>query len=376
MKILHVGVGNLGDGGVATYVDSVAQAQIDAGLEVFVSEIWSPEKTLPRVERSFQAIDEIGEFARRWRADVVHLHSQLHNYSGIPSAAVLTAHEHTSHCPSGARYLHRTRTVCDRNPSLLNCLWGTYVDRCGSRNPARFRERSLLTRKSRDFHGHWVAPASFTRDWLLRIGFESRRVHLVHNPNPFTPPIEYPSAPQERTVLFLGRLVQNKGCDVLIRAMAHLPGAKLVILGDGPELGSLQALAADCAVSDRCEFRGWAPTAEVQETCRTSTVLAVPSLWPEPFGLVALEAASAHLPVVASAVGGIPDIIDHGRTGLLVPPGDVEALHRALTSLLDQPALARTMGTRAARRCARRFGLPLHLRRLEAVYRQAMAERP
>lgn len=376
MRILHVGVGNLGDGGVATYVDSVAQAQSDAGLDVFVSEIWSPEKTLPRVERSFQAIEEIGEFARTWKADVVHLHSQLHTYDGIPAAAVLTAHEHTSHCPSGARYLPRTRTVCERTPSLLACLCGTYLDRCGSRNPARFRERSLLTRKSRDFHGHWVAPASFTRDWLLRIEFEPRRVHLVHNPNPFTPPIEYPSAPEGRTVLFLGRLVQNKGCDVLIRAMASLPDTRLVILGDGPELGSLQALAADCAVSDRCEFRGWTPSAEVRKACKSSTVLAIPSLWPEPFGLVALEAASAHLPVVASAVGGIPDIVHHGRTGLLVPPGDVDALQHALASLLDRPAEARSMGTLAARRCARRFGLPLHLRRLETVYRQAMAERP
>ena len=375
MRVLHVGVGNLGAGGVTTYVRTAVSGLRLRGHQVLLAELWPSEESMPEVQETLRNQSEVLALVERWKPDVTHFHSQLPEYRGLSQATVLTAHEHSSHCPSGGRYLEARGRECHRKFGLLPCLWGRYVDKCGSRDPASIRKQFKITSAAPAFPGIWIAPSRYSRDRLLERGMLPDRVELVSNP----PPENYGTFQGERVtepvVLFIGRLVPSKGCDVLLRAMVELPDKRLTILGDGPERNSLQELARRLGVHSRTDFLGWTSPAQVEEHLAKARVLAVPARWPEPFGLVALEAYAAGCPVVPSGIGGLLDTVQDGVTGRLVPPGDVSALARALGDLLADPALSNRMGLEGYRLIDREFRLDLHLERLEAAYSRSMALR-
>ena len=180
--------------------------------------------------------------------------------------------------------------------------------------------------------------------WVRAQGWPAGRVH--HLPN-FAPDLAGATAaaglPEGRIVLAMGRLHRNKAFDVLIRAMAGVDSS-LVIAGDGPERAALMALADDEGVAGRVHFLGWrGDTGALLAGC---DVLAVPSRH-EPLGNVVLEAFSAGRPVVAAAVAGPVELIDPGRTGLLVPPEEPGRLAAALRSVLADRALAAELAANA-----------------------------
>jgi glycosyltransferase involved in cell wall biosynthesis len=251
-------------------------------------------------------------------------------------------------------------------------LWGHYVDRCGSRNPSAFLGRFSATFESVKFKGEWLAPSSFTAKWLKRRGLDPKRIHIVGNPQPEQTQ-STGTLPPNPIVLFLGRLVPNKGCDVLLRAASLLPAsAQVWIAGDGPERPKLEAMAKDLGLGSKVSFLGWAPPEHVRELLVDACVLAVPSLWPEPFGLVVLEAYAAARPVVASSVGGLADLVVDGVTGRSVPPDDPATLAEALTTFLSDLPGALNAGIAGQAFSNRNFSMKTHLDRLELVYAQAV----
>ena len=173
--------------------------------------------------------------------------------------------------------------------------------------------------------------------WVREQGWPAGRVH--HLPN-FAPDLHgAPPAPLPpgRMVLALGRLHRNKAFDVLIRAMPMLPGVGVAIAGDGPERGALGRLAAELGVADRLHLLGWRN--DQAALLAASDVLVCPSRI-EPLGNVIIEAFSAARPVVAAAVAGPLELIEPGRTGLLVPPEDPARLAAAIRTVLTDRALA------------------------------------
>jgi glycosyltransferase involved in cell wall biosynthesis len=149
--------------------------------------------------------------------------------------------------------------------------------------------------------------------------------------------------PPGKIVLAIARLVEQKGIDVAVRAMAGLDAA-LVVLGEGPERARLEALARDLNV--RLVLPG--RVGDVASVLRRADVLVHPARW-EGFGLALLEAMLAGLPVVASRVSSIPEIVVDGETGLLVPPDDPTALAAALARVLDDPGHYGAAGRTRAR---------------------------
>jgi glycogen(starch) synthase len=182
-------------------------------------------------------------------------------------------------------------------------------------------------------------------------------------PEPAAPVAPPPDRP---VVLALGRLVFDKGFDLLVSAWPlvrrRVPAAHLVIAGDGPERPRL--------VADGVELSGWIPPAEVWRVVDDARLVAIPSRWPEPFGLVALDAAWRARPVVAARRGGLVDIVEHERTGLLVDPESPAALAEAIATLLEDPARACAMGAAARRRARERFGLTRMIDDYERAYAQ------
>jgi glycosyltransferase involved in cell wall biosynthesis len=182
-------------------------------------------------------------------------------------------------------------------------------------------------------------------------------------------------APDRFAVLLVGRISDWKGQDVLARALAQPElselGAVGLVAGDawpgaeGP-LHELEALKEELQLGERLRLLGY--RSDVDRLLGAADAVVVPSTRPEPFGLVALEGATAGLPVVAAGHGGLCEIIRDGETGLLVPPGNPAALARALRSLADDPALAQRLGAAAAADVAVRFPRERMLERVQEEY--------
>jgi glycosyltransferase involved in cell wall biosynthesis len=159
----------------------------------------------------------------------------------------------------------------------------------------------------------------------------------------------------------------QKGLDVLVEAMRSLPGCTLTFVGEGPERARLEELVRSSSLVDRVEFAGWV---DPPWTATWSfDVVAMPSV-NEGFPLVIVEAMMAGIPVVASTVGGIPEIVVPGSTGLLVAPGDREELVEALRRLAADAELRREMGERCRSVALEGFTAEVMAARFEALYRE------
>ncbi len=174
-----------------------------------------------------------------------------------------------------------------------------------------------------------------------------RPVEVVWNGVPRSP--ARPPLGGRPTVVFAGRLVPEKGADVLVKAFAEvrsqLPEAELIIVGQGPERTRLQQLIDDLSLSASVRLLGHLSRAQMEERFAAAWVQAVPSRWREPFGIVAAEAMMRGTAVVVTNSGGLAEIVQDGRTGILTPPNDVHALARSLLTVLSNRALAESLGS-------------------------------
>ena len=185
------------------------------------------------------------------------------------------------------------------------------------------------------------------------------------------PPFEHPRP----YILAAARFTPKKGIDVLIRALRLLRDTgldvDLVLAGAGPEDQRLRELAAGLGLAERVRFWGIASRAELASLLHGCAVFALPSIW-EAFGIASLEAMVCGKAVVASDCGGIPEVVRHGETGLLVPPGDAPALGTALAELLRDPGRACAMGQRGRGLALREFTWSTVTDRYMQAYRLAL----
>ena len=181
--------------------------------------------------------------------------------------------------------------------------------------------------------------------------------------------------PAGSTILFVGRMEKRKGAAVLVDAFARLagerPDAELVLTGEGPERKRVEASVPE-SVRDRVTFAGRVDPRELPEVFGRAAVVAAPSLGGESFGIVLLEAMASGRPVVASSIPGYADVVRDGIDGILVPPGEPDALASALDQMLKDPGAAISMGV-AGRERARRYDWPQVAAAVEKVYERAVA---
>lgn len=223
----------------------------------------------------------------------------------------------------------------------------------------------------------FLCASNFIRERVLALGFPERRTHTHYIGVdreaivPRTPSEEMP------VVLHVARLVAVKGSRYLLRAFANVApryaDAKLVVIGAGPLRNSLQRLAAALGIGERVRFLGALPHPEVLQWMRRAAMLVLPSVRTatgrvEGLGMVSLEAAATGVPVIGSAVGGIPECVIDGQTGFLVPERDVGALAERIAELLDDPARRQRMGTAGRALIERQFDIRRQTAALESHY--------
>jgi glycosyltransferase involved in cell wall biosynthesis len=303
---------------------------------------------------------EVRRTVREFRPDVVHLHT-----IGEFSPSVLAA---TAGVP-------RVLTVHGPEDWTLELLrWSLPGAGRGRLTPAdrarylylRFLQRPCYLPRLRRLD-LVLAPSRY---FARAVGRDVGKVPVAVLPNGI-PAVSGPAPIGDPgRLLFVGRLEPVKGVAVLLDAFRRMirnhPGTILTIVGDGTARGDLEAAAADLVAAGRVVFTGWLTADRVAEQLRASAVLVVPSLWPENFPTVALEALQLGRPLVASEVGGLPELVGPDN-GLLVPPGDPDALAQALGRLLGRPELLARLGAGSAARAAR-FGVAEFLDALEQHY--------
>jgi len=202
----------------------------------------------------------------------------------------------------------------------------------------------------------FVFPSEFLRNVYIAVGIKESATGLFSEPcRAIASPGKSLACRSRKDVLFAGRLVEGKGVRMLIEAFAcccrerpNLVG-RLILLGPVSReySGVLRRAADDLGIQERVEFRGVADLPELVAALDMGAVLAVPSMWDDPAPLIVLEAQARGCPVVAYRVGGIPEQIDNGRTGLLVARGDVEGLASGLLRILEDPEYADELAKQA-----------------------------
>jgi glycosyltransferase involved in cell wall biosynthesis len=319
-----------------------------------------------------ETVVDLQRVLRRERPQLVHAHNWIvHSYLPLArsshSALALSLHDYGLICAT--KRLRRKDRVCS-GPAPVKCQV------CASEHygamkglVAAFGTRSNESRLRR--HVDVFLPVSSTVEQLCRIR-EDEASQVVPNfigdlPEPDLADPRLGDLPDEPFILFFGDATVDKGAWHLAEAYRRLE--------DPPPL----VLVGRCYVDELRDrpnvfpMGAW-PHQLAIEAVRRSLFTVAPSLWPEPFGLVALEAAAAGKPIVASDIGGLRDIVVDGETGLMVPPEDRPALIAAMRRLLADEGLRRRLGA-AARERARQFSPGAIVPQFEAAYEQAIASR-
>lgn len=214
-----------------------------------------------------------------------------------------------------------------------------------------------------------IAVSHATARALAAAGVPGRLIEVVHNG--YDPPAGDPRPMDgSRTIACVGRIEPAKGQLDLVRALAHVPGANALFVGrdvDG-HAAEVEREAHTVGVADRVSFAG--VREDVLDVLAHARVLALPSR-AEGFPIAPLEAMAVSRPVVATRVGGTPELVADGETGLLVPPGDVEALAAALRRVLEDDELARRLGAGGYRRLRERFSEAAMVDRVAAIWERS-----
>lgn len=304
--------------------------------------------------------------------DVVFLHKTGElSLDALPEGRfrrVHMVHDHDLSCPRRHKYSPLTGKICDKAAGWRCYFEGAFL----KRDPeARFGLRyESIGRKLKRLRALGRADgilvgSRFMKDELAHNGIAAEKIQVlapaVNKPRATPSPV--PSTPH---ILFVGQLIRGKGVDLLFRALRRLNVAfEVTLAGTGNAKDELSRLADELGLAERVRFAGFLSQKELTALYRRSRLIVVPSRWPEPFGMVGLEAMWHGRPVVAFDVGGIADWLRHEVTGLLAPAGDTDALAVEMEHVLSDLSLARSLGSEGYRCVKEQFGFDRYLSDLE-----------
>ncbi len=289
---------------------------------------------------------------------------------------VRMVHDHDLVCLRRHKYFPLSGRICDR-PAGSACYFNLCcVQRAapGSMLPIALQGLGEVKAAIRAHHevrrlmvgSHWMERE------LVMNGLNPERVAIVP-PIPAALAEAKPVPPsREPEILFVGQVIRGKGVDLLLKALAEVPGDwHATLVGTGNHLDSCRALAGELKIAERVTFAGWVPHQALEPYYARAAVCVVPSRWPEPFGMVGVEAMARARPVVAFAVGGIPDWLADGVTGILAPEADTAALGAAIASLLGDRERADALGRAGLARVRAEFQPAHYLDRLMVIMEEA-----
>ncbi|WP_414528241.1 glycosyltransferase family 4 protein [Nodularia chucula] len=351
-----------GGGGVETYVESLVNAKIPGVSDRAITSLANVEQKYFKLLH-LHDVDMLGELREE-------------------CPAIFTLHNHSSYCPSGTKYLTNWGKVCDRTMNPWGCTWGHLVDGCGSRRPQNiwqdWRNANHPLEILKNLKIPVIANSNYVRQQIVSNGLSPKRVVTlrcaVQHPQTDNAPLNQ-KIHQKQRILFAGRIVPYKGVEWLMKALALCDQSiHLDIAGDGWNQPKMKKLADQMGLSDRITWHGWCNGEKLESLYQQCFAVVFPSVWPEPAGLITLEAYSHYRPIIASAVGGIPEYVRHGETGILVPPHDIKKLAAAINELGNNFSQSKLMGEQGQVWFQEEFTIDVHIQRLKIIYEKTIAE--
>lgn len=402
MRILQIQTFHYYRGGDSTYMFNLSRLLESRGHEVahfamrhpgnlrsaqekyFVSEVDFPGllerptpaaalRVLGRSIYSGEARRNISRLIDDVRPEIAHIHN-CHSHlttsilsplrrAGIP--VVWTLHDYRLVCPnsdflSGDEICERCLPNRFHHIVLRKCKKGSagasFVAMAATMYDRMTRVPSRVQR--------FIAPSRFLAGKLEEGGFDPERITTLPN---FVDADAYHTGAEGDYALYFGRLSREKGVDVLLEAMARAGMGKLKILGDGPERPGLEDLASELGPMN-VEFLGHRSRDEVKEILSGAQFVVLPSRWYENLPFSIMEAFASGKPVIASDLGGIPEMVEDDVNGLLFPAGDVQELTRRLVVLLKSPELRERMGLKGREKALELYNPDYHYRKIIDIY--------
>ncbi len=308
--------------------------------------------------------------------EVIHVHNfpriEVLNELRIHAPIVRTIHSYENLCgnqlkrlPDGSICSQKLGPVCQTTCSVPKTF-----------KAVRVRAENQLMKKR---FGKLIAISSYIKDLLVANGFPAEKIRVLNNFTRLTPAGALRGRPTENTILYAGRLTPEKGLLELLESMSLMQTrAKLLVVGKDGVLGQSnfqqKVLQTAAGRGIALQFQDWCAGDDLRRAYQSAKVVAFSSVWPEPFGLVGIEAMMQGKPVVAFDCGGVRDWLQHGRTGFLVPHLDLRQYAYCLDQLVKDDVLRQVMGAEAQECALGRFSAAAHIHGLLDIYTEVVNE--
>ncbi len=340
-----------------------------SALRVLTKSIYNGEAR----KRVAALVDEV-------KPDLAHFHN-IHGHlttsiieplrrRGIP--VVWTLHDYRFVCPN-TTFLCGTE-ICER--CLPRKYYNVVLHRCKKGSAAASLIAMLTTCYDRMTRvparvSRFITPSRFLKEKLVEGRISPQKIRWIPN---FVDVAAFKTGGESDYFLYFGRLSYEKGVDTLIDAVAgiSMPGARLRIVGEGPASEDLERLARE--KGGNIEFMGFRSGGELREILEGAQFIVVPSRWYENLPFSVMEAMASGKPVVATGIGGIPEMVEDGVNGFLFPLGDVNRLRGYLEKLIADPGLRKEMGLRGREKAEQLYDRRGHYDKIMEVYGEALAE--
>ncbi|MFA6131356.1 MAG: glycosyltransferase [Patescibacteria group bacterium] len=405
MKIVHVHKYFYLRAGAERYMLGLMRLQEEAGHEVFpfsmqyeknlkspwssffVSELktesvgkgWGAVQQMLRAFWSREAKKKFGDFLDTVKPDIVHIHNIYTQISpsilfackkrGIP--VVMTVHDYAllsanyalwdGQRPMDPNHLSIFDTA--RTRSVKNSYLATFVLAVIFELHRRLRwyDRCI---------DRYLAVSKFVRKSMIARGYPKEKIETLYNFSDTA--FHLPRKKIGKSVVFVGRLETYKGVATLIEAMRPFKDVTLNIAGTGVEEKALRERARGMK---HVKFLGFVSGQALEDLVSGARMAVIPSIWNEPFGLVAIEAMALGTPAVVSDRGGLPEIVEDGVSGRIFKAGNVESLRKAISSILEDEAFARELGKGAHYRAKELSSQKAHLEKVMKIYREVIEKK-
>ena len=390
MKILVINDTGVEYGGVSTYIGlirselgkknhtvKILSSDVYYGKEHFSDYEFGGEKNRDTIKWffnklfNFKSYFKTKEVLKDFKPDIVHLNyidnqvspSVLACLRDIP--VVMTLHDYSLFCPMGR--ILPSQEICEKyfGKHCIKCIGsikGYYYEKI------KQKVYKILLNNIDSF----IAPSRNLKKNFKKQNFINREIITITNGIAI---FKYNEVKDTKKILYVGRLSSEKGVEYLLNAIPLIlikqPKARCDIVGDGPEREKFERLVKNLKLSKNVKFCGKIAYEKIEEYYRKSTVVVIPSICPEAFSLVGVEAMSVGRVVVGTNVGAIPEWLEDGKTGFLVEPKNSKDIANKIIKLFKDQNLLKVMGKRAHIKSAQ-FSIEEHINNLEKLYKRIL----